>query len=79
MNSQLWITTWQDDDFGHGFSYFVYTCGGENSTNESHFPAFSKDVAFAHFFVAPQTSPTFPPYKSASSIGYVSKNGGKFS
>ena len=29
------------------------TCGGENGTNGSNLGVFSKDVAFAHHFVAP--------------------------
>ena len=43
-------------------------CGGENGTNGHHFPGFSEDVACACHFVA-----TLPPYRSAASIGYASK------
>ena len=39
--------------------------------NGSHLAVFSEDVAFSHHFVAPYL---LPPYKSASGIGYASKN-----
>ena len=50
------------------------TRGGENGTNGGHFPVFSEDIAFAHHFVATHLPPTLPPYRSASDIGYASKN-----
>ena len=28
-------------------------CGGENVTNGSYYPVFSKDIAFVHHFMAP--------------------------
>ena len=34
---------------------------------------FSIDIAFAHHFVATHLPPTFPLYRSTSSIGYASK------
>ena len=46
-------------------------CGGEHGTNGC---GFSEDVAFAHHFVATRLHPTFPPYRSATGIGYASKN-----
>ena len=46
---------------------------GENGTNGSHFPVFSKDIAFAHHFLATRLPHTLPLYRSASSIGYASK------
>ena len=46
---------------------------GENGTNGSHFPVFSKDIAFAHHFGATHSPPTLPPYRSASGIGYATK------
>ena len=50
------------------------TCGGENGINGSHFPVFSEDVAFACHFMATRLPPTLQPYRSASGIGYASKN-----
>ena len=50
------------------------TCGGENGTNGSHLGVFTTDIAFAHHFVAPCLPPILPPYRSASGIGYASKN-----
>ena len=47
-------------------------CGGENGTNGSHFPVFSKDIAFAPHSVAPRPPPIILPYRSASGIGYAS-------
>ena len=49
-------------------------CGGENGTNECHLAGFSEDVAFAHHFEVTCPPPTLPPYMSATSIGYTSKN-----
>ena len=62
------------DEFGHGFSCFVGTCGGENGTNGNHLAVFSEDVAFAHHFMAPYLPLTLPPYRSANGIGHASKN-----
>ena len=53
--------------------YNYVTCGGENSTNGSHFPVFSEDIAFACHFVATHLPPPLPPYTSTSGIGYASK------
>ena len=50
------------------------TCGGGNGINGSHLAVFSEDVAFACHFVAARTPLTLPPYRSASGIGYASKN-----
>ena len=50
------------------------TCGGKNGINGSHLAVFSEDVAFAHHFVAPHLPSTLLPYRSASGIGYASKN-----
>ena len=49
-------------------------CGGENGTNGSHLADISEDIAFAHHFVATFPPPTLPPCRSASGIGYSSKN-----
>ena len=35
---------------------------------------FSQDIAFARHFVATHPSPTLPPYRNATGIGYASKN-----
>ena len=40
----------------------------------SHLAGFSEDVAFAYHFVATHLPPTFPPYRSATGIGYANKN-----
>ena len=42
-------------------------------TNGCHLAGFSEDVAFAHHFMATRPSPTLPPYRSATGIGYASK------
>ena len=47
---------------------------GENGTNGCHLAVFSKGIAFVCHFVAPHPLPTLPPYRSASGIGYTSKN-----
>ena len=44
-----------------------------NGTNGCHLAGFSEDIAFACHFVATCPSPTLPPYRSVSGIGYVSK------
>ena len=49
-------------------------CGGENDTNGCHLAGFSEDVAFARHFVASHPPPTLPPCRSATDIGYTSKN-----
>ena len=49
-------------------------CGGENGTNGCHLAGFSEDVAFARHFMATHLPPTFPPYRSATGIGYTNKN-----
>ena len=53
---------------------FCVACGGKNSTNGSRLVVFSEDVAFAHYFVGPRTPSTLSPHRSASGIGYASKN-----
>ena len=42
------------------------TCGGENGTDDGHFPVLSEDVTFARHFVA-----TLPPCRSATGIGVL--------
>ena len=44
------------------------TCGGENNTIGCHLAVFSEDIAFANYFMVPHPP---PPYRSASSIGYI--------
>ena len=51
--------------------YVIYS--GENGTNGCHLADFSEDVIIAHHFVATHLPP-LPPYKSATGIGYTSKN-----
>ena len=48
--------------------------GGESGTNGCHFAGFSKDAAFARHFMATHLPPTLPPHRSATGIGYASKN-----
>ena len=48
-------------------------CEDETSTNECHLAGFIEDIAFARHFVATCLTPTFPPYGSATDIGYASK------
>ena len=47
-------------------------CVGENDVNGCHLAIFSVDVALACHFVAPYP-PTLLLYRSASGIGYTSK------
>ena len=49
-------------------------CGGENGTNGYYFVGFSEDIAFSLHFVPIHLSPTLPPYRSTTGIGYASKN-----
>ena len=53
---------------------FCITYGADNSTNGCHLAVFSEDVAFARHFMAPHLHRTLPPFRSASGIGYTSKN-----
>ena len=57
------------DEFGPGFRCFVQHVEGENATNRYHFAVFSKVIDLAHHFVSTQL-----PSRSASGIGYTSKN-----
>ena len=48
-------------------------CGCENGHDGCHLAGFSEDIAFAHHFMATRLPPLLP-YRSASGIGYASKN-----
>ena len=85
-DSWLWITTRLGDEFGHGFSCFVWHVEVKMVPMEVIWLFFSEDVAFAHHLVVsrpppppplPSPSSTFPPYRSANGIGYVSKKPSK--
>ena len=45
-----------------GIQLFCVISGGKNGTNGCHLAGFSKDIAFAHHFVATHLPPTLPPY-----------------
>ena len=49
-------------------------CIGENGTNECHLAGFSEEIAFASHFVATHPPATLPRDRSATGIGYASKN-----
>ena len=74
-DSWLWITTWLADEFGYGFSCFVWHVKVKMALMEVI--CFSEDVAFACHFMAP-CPPTFiPPDRSASGTDYASKKSSK--
>ena len=74
-DSQLWITTWLADGLGHGFSCFVWHVEMKMAPMKVIWLCLVKTyVAFARHFVATHPPPTLPPYRSASGIGYESKN-----
>ena len=53
---------------------FCDVCGSENGTNGRYLPVFNVGVVFTYHFVATHPSTTLPLYRSASGIGYTSKN-----
>ena len=69
-DSRLWIITQLVNEFGHKFCHFVWYVEVKMASVEVKW-LFSEDIAFACYFVAPHLP---PPYRSASGIGYASKN-----
>ena len=71
----LWITTRLADEFGHGFSCFVWHVEVKIAPMEVIWLFLvHEDIAFARHFVAPHPPTTLPPHRSASGIGYTNKN-----
>ena len=72
-DSPLWITTWLADEFGHGFSSFVWHVEVKLASMEVISLFLVKAWPFPRHFVAICLPTTLPPYRSDSDIGYASK------
>ena len=71
-DSWLWFTKRLADEFVHGFSCFVWHVEVKMAPMEVIWLFFSKDVSFLHYTSWLPAHP--PPCRSASGIGYTSKN-----